>query len=568
MANSKNKKSNKTQNKTRQNNRSTNSQRKNSSNRNVDASTTKFKDCLNDEDNQQYKGKMYNDPTWRKLGSILADQTNAYPLDYIAGTPYIIKPSFPAPKQNDSGVTPHDIITVKINPSFGLSLDRNSAINLAAFKMYTQLSANNNKTTIYQPNDLALILGALGDVISVAAFIRRSIGMAGTVSATNYAYPKAVIEAMGINYSDLIRHLANYRSQYNIIANLSSSILFPADLNYFKTCDALYKDIFLDHSTSRAQTYVTKPATIWRYDDKTFPTGGALVTHNFPENASSTIVTLDVMLDTLRSMIEDLKGTSLLQNVYSDILKLYGGDMAKMVSLPLVPTDYAIAPIYSEEWMVGLENAVVYDGVGLGTENIMSSSGSATIGTALNNVYSNANEGTVIYAPYMTSNSVVARWSNRSKVDITPFCEPCINFHVDSPGIDDKLIAARWIAPCVSKLTNYRAPGIADSAKEPLYQFAFSDHYICGMSYSSSARSNSTVTDAEMLTNYEGELAILAHPRRIIVGSIDVPGEAAESADFTVDPSYIFAEWDVITHVQDTTLKTINECTLLALFNY
>lgn len=162
----------------------------------------------------------HNDPNWYFTDSVLAEQASSFAFDSYMGVKSLMRiqgqdgNGDPA-NQLPGYYTAPSIMAIKLNPCPGDTSTIQTGINMAALKMYTQLSNQNSKTTQYAPQDLTMLLLAVGEAISLVEHIRRAFGFAFTYNQRNRELPRRVLEFMGFDVDDFMSNLAQHRIDFN-----------------------------------------------------------------------------------------------------------------------------------------------------------------------------------------------------------------------------------------------------------------------------------------------------------------------------------------------------------------
>lgn len=490
----------------------------------------------------------YNDPVWRQYSDLLASQVNSFSLNQIVGT---------APEWrsglNDVKITtpygPSVIGRVDLAPGAGYAKDANAAINQVGLKTFTDMTANNMRTIKYGPQDVTICMLALNSVIATAAFIRRAFGVMGTVSPRNYVFPRALFEqGMLLDYDDMLSNLANYRAQYNMIAATASSIAFPMNFEAFKTTIAMYSDLFQDHSSDMAQTWVTYPAINWVLDEASDPKGSVLVSNNAVPT-SPKLIKMSVWLDTLRQQIGALMNSATLQEMYPDVLKYAMNFGATLFSLASVPEDYAVTPVYSEEFCIQMENHVA---LGAPVTNH-----GLTGYTDGNNVTSDPDNNAIKYAPVFKMPDAYVHENSGGGVQIDPFVDPILNFHVDNPDVNTRTIATRFKAVAMN---------VMKQGNGHVYSASVSDWYVVNVSIFQRAATGYVGDTLANIFKQDNTymLTQFAHPPvSTFARNVSWNGDTV-----TFDAVGVFGELAKWTTVDMPTIRTINDVATMSLFSF
>lgn len=346
--------------------------------------------------------KGNNDPNWYFADSRLMDTVSKFAFNNFLGF--------------GNGVGSNDIpyaMQIYINPAAACSMDmrtnshnRTSGINMAALKLYTTLSSQSGKTSNYGPEDLAILMLALGDLLSFVEYGRRTLGLAFTYNNRNWNYPVNIIEACGFNES-VLTDLPQKRMDFNVALNTINKISFPANIAYFFKCTNLYQNIFLDSTSPMAQSYVLIPASVWVLDEKSNPSGSVLKTKYLFSGTGATI-SWDTYLTTLNEMIEAIMMSSTFNYIYGDVLNYAAKSATPMLHLDLVSEDYAVIPVYNELVLTQIHNMNAW-GAPIGHQLFVDTGYKIAANTPSNDVIADANTGTVRYNPAFSAKSLYTK---------------------------------------------------------------------------------------------------------------------------------------------------------------
>lgn len=343
--------------------------------------------------------KGNNDPNWYFTDSRLMDSVSKFAFNNFLGF--------------GNGIGSNDIpyaMQIYLNPAAACSMDmftnnhnRTSGINMAALKLYTTLSSQSGKTSNYGPEDLAILMLALGDLLSFVEYGRRTLGLAFTYNNRNWNYPVNIIEACGFDDS-VLTDLPQKRMDFNVALNTINKISFPANIAYFFKCTNLYQNIFLDSTSPMAQSYILMPFSVWVLDEKSNPTGSVLKSKTLFTSTTS-LMSWDTYLTTLNEMIEAIMMSSTFNYIYGDVLNYAAKSSTPMLHLDLVSEDYAVIPVYNELVLTQIHNMNAW-GAPIADELFADNGYAKAVNTPNNDVIGDAETGTVRYNPAFASKSL------------------------------------------------------------------------------------------------------------------------------------------------------------------
>lgn len=263
---------------------------------------------------------------------------------------------------NANGTSVPGVMAIYTAPAFGYAQHENSPINVAARNVYSGIRHANSGAANYEATDIMLYLIAMDSCYSYLSFLKRAYGVAMTQSFTNRYYPRAVVEAMGIDYLNVQSNLANFRYFINSFANKLGNLCIPASMSYMARHMWMYDGYYLDSPLNdKAQTYMYVPELFYRYtldNDK----AGCLVPvylNNFPAHSlaidSGVLLTVQQLINYGNSLIDPILASQDCGIMSGDILKAYGP--TGIILVDEIPESYTVLPIYSEEVLSQISNA-------------------------------------------------------------------------------------------------------------------------------------------------------------------------------------------------------------------
>lgn len=279
---------------------------------------------------------------WSKVPSLLKDAVNL-PLNWIPGTQLF----------ETAGTGPVSTLRIKVQNTYGSEDSATGPINLMARNIYLAMHRNYRGLNAYQSADVGMVIIATIELFCQIAAIERVYGVINKYSLLNRTLPYALLNAMGISsaLADNIRdNLADFRYGLNRILVKAQNVCIPKDLSILMDKIALFGYIYKDHESDKAQSIVFTFDQIGRYDGAAADTGGGIVYTALRYGATYATM-LKTLSDSVDSLVED-----------SDVLRIYSDFVAyikpeNLMTLILVPEDYTLVPVYSEEILHKLHNA-------------------------------------------------------------------------------------------------------------------------------------------------------------------------------------------------------------------
>lgn len=245
------------------------------------------------------------------------------------------------------------VLAFYTNPGFGYAVDQNSPLNMAARNVYAYVRHANSGHSNYDAPDLMLYLLAMDSVYSYHAFLKRIYGLAQAYTPTNRYFPKAIISSMGVDYDDVMTHLAQLRYWINVYQAKFESMRVPSTMSYTARHMWMYSGIYQDGETDKCQIYLYTPHSFYQfgYDEDG---AGMLTNVPFMTGQLSNLKTVEQLIQYGNDLINPILSSEDMGIMSGDILKAFGD---KVVSLTPVSTDYGVLPVYDKEVLSQMENA-------------------------------------------------------------------------------------------------------------------------------------------------------------------------------------------------------------------
>lgn len=238
----------------------------------------------------------------------------------------------------------------------------NAPMNVAAAGIYSTIRSSNSGGKNYDPPNLMLYLLAMDSVYSFYSWMTRIYGSMRLYSQRNRYLPQLLAEAQGANFDDLMSKLAQFRYYINQFAVRASSMCVPAVMSYYQRHFWLSQNIFADDQTLKAQLYMFVPACFLTYgmrksttstQELAAPSLGA----SFRIDQDTPLKTLDDIITFGNQLVTEVITDEDFNIMSGDILKAYGAD--KLFTLSPITEDYTVTPVYSEEVLTQIENAII-----------------------------------------------------------------------------------------------------------------------------------------------------------------------------------------------------------------
>lgn len=399
-----------------------------------------------------------NDPNWYFSSADIAKQVSSISFDQYIGVSSVLD-AYTTGVDNvgkELNFEVPSIMVLNTNPSPGTARDKTDGINLAMLKLYSQLSAQNAKTTSYAPQDLCILVLQLGEVISIMEHIRRAFGVAFTYSYRNRSLPREILSAMGFDPDDFLANLANHRIEYNTWVTAINRVPFISNLTYFYKCADMYQKIYTDSTSEMAQIILMKPYSTWTVDEAYDDNGSGLRTTMLPSSFATSKNNWSDWATIVENMINALFSSATYNYIYSDILNFSNKMGVKLFYLDYLLEGYTVVPVYNENFLLQIHNATItndpYSPKDLGRNSV------------LNDVMCDADKNMIKYAPRFKVDNIAS----------VTLMSAIVDFNTPNPTTEDIIEATRYTSVLSAAVFQDSDTG------KTLYRSASSlpDHYV------------------------------------------------------------------------------------------
>lgn len=325
-------------------------------------------DDLRGADHRVCAGSKDNDPSWYALNPQLLKDAASFPYAWPLG--HKLDLGRFANKINQGSLP--GIMVMNWVPTIGYSSDGTSPVNVASINTYTKVRHDNSGHANYDHADYMMYLLAMDSVYAYHSWMRRVYGVALTYSNTNRYYPRALVKAMGVNFDDLQRNLADFRQYINTYAVKASALAVPAKMSIMTKHYWMSEGLYYDSNQDKPQTYLFNPIGFYQFGlSATEDVHGVL---NFkpmfkeagPDALYNTACVGARTDENSAWKLSDFVkyGDSLLAPIISDEdFGIMSGDTLKSFgiggcyTLPVTEETYTVVPSYSPEVLDQIQNA-------------------------------------------------------------------------------------------------------------------------------------------------------------------------------------------------------------------
>lgn len=271
------------------------------------------------------------------------------------------------------------IMAIYTAPAFGYSDNPNSPVNIAARNLFTFVRHANSGSWNYNAPDMMLYILAMDSLYSYVSYLKRIYGVASLYSVTNRYYPKAMVQAMGVDFEDLQSNLADFRAAINILAVKANKFVVPSTMAYTARHEWMYDHIYIDAETDKPQTYLYVPDGFFKYGltkitdagGEIFTSGELSYTRLMPLFGNLTgqpaelqvgtmnpvpLLTVADLINYGNNLVDPLLQSQDINVMCGDILKAFGDRVHRISG---IAEDYTVLPMYNMEVLDQIQNATL-----------------------------------------------------------------------------------------------------------------------------------------------------------------------------------------------------------------
>ena len=339
-------------------------------------------DNMRGADNRVCAGSRDNDPAWYALNPQLLKDAASFPYAWPLGNRLNVG-KFGS--RINKGSLP-GVLVMNWVPTIGYSKDGTSPINVASINTYTKVRHDNSGHANYDHADYMMYLLAMDSVYAFHSWMRRVYGCMLTYSNTNRYYPRAIVEAMGVDFNDLQGNLADFRQYINTYAIKASALAVPAKMSYMTKHYWMSEGLYYDSQQDKPQTYLFNPLGFYRFTlvGNETPHGALEFSPMFKDTIHDRIIA-GCNSSTKWKLADFVTyGDSLLAPIISDEdFGIMSGDTLKSFgiggcyTLPVTQETYTVLPSYSPEVLDQIQNATF---IGMPIEGSMTIDQNVAIG--------------------------------------------------------------------------------------------------------------------------------------------------------------------------------------------
>lgn len=164
------------------------------------------------------------------------------------------------------------VMGIKMYPTMGLANPTqgvNSPANQMARMVFNKVIGINATSAPYDPVDLQMGIYAMSELYKFTLWAKRIYEYTSAYSIYNRSIPEAFFLVEGISKDNIVNSLSDYRSWYNNFIIQCATLCCPGNIPFMQENDMLFKGVYCDENSSRAQMTVFTPYVFYSYDELT-----------------------------------------------------------------------------------------------------------------------------------------------------------------------------------------------------------------------------------------------------------------------------------------------------------
>nr|AVX53746.1 putative capsid [Marmot picobirnavirus] len=185
----------------------------------------------------------------------------------------------------------------------------------------------------------------------------RALGILNTFNVYDSSMPASICAAAGIDYDSYSKEAANLRQLVNIWSEQIAA-LAPLSLDFIERTKYLFSNIFVDSDDAKAQMILFQPKELLYMD---YPSPGTMTLTTLADTtltpSGTSAVSYAQSVANFQKVVNAFVNNPIFSTIAGDILKAFGKDALQ--TPVLVDINYKIQPVYDQEALTQIQNAVI-----------------------------------------------------------------------------------------------------------------------------------------------------------------------------------------------------------------
>lgn len=294
------------------------------------------------------KGLVTNDPSWYMQYPILLDSSGTYKFNTPVGMPINLGGKYPS-------LSVPGIMTLNTHVAPGIATDVDSPINVQARRLYTYMRANRSGSALYDPSDVMTYLLAIDSAYCFYFAMKRLVGCVNRADAANRYVPEDLVAALGFNYSELQKNVADVTSYLQTYAARLSSFYVPADMTFLARHSTIFSNIYMDKASYKSQFYAYNPTGFYKFVETATPNEPAEL--QYTRWSLATNMGVNEIYTMGESLIRPLVASGDVNQISTDIYNAFLN--RGFYTVADIPMYYMVTPVYDVEMLNQIQNATL-----------------------------------------------------------------------------------------------------------------------------------------------------------------------------------------------------------------
>lgn len=305
--------------------------------------------CPDERDDRNLHTSQPNDWRWYAQNEQLVKDYASYPF----GVPLGNRLSLGYPNMDNISIP--GLMAIHFVPSIGVATAETSPINVAMRRLYSFVRHANSGASNYDAPDLMLYMICVDSAMMFHSMLKRAYGVMLDYTALNRYYPRALVEAMNLDFDDLQAHLNDLRGYINQYAVKLSQLWTPNSMSFMARHIWMCEGVYVDSLTEKAQSYMYVPDAFYKFG---LTDGVGSADLEFTRNVTSTpLLKFDSIVSFGDALLNPMIANEDFGIMSGDILKAFG--RSGIIQVQGITDTYQVVPVYSQEVLSQIENTTL-----------------------------------------------------------------------------------------------------------------------------------------------------------------------------------------------------------------
>lgn len=303
-----------------------------------------------------------NDDSWYTRVPGLADDFANLAFVHPVGSPFRL----------DNNHWSHDVISssfaqvmpgiavLEYIPTFGVSSDPTSPINLAAQQLFTVIRKEASGTIGFDKTDPIMVIMAMDSAYQLYEEMVRAYRLLASYDSQNRYLPKGVLEALGFS-ENLQTQMTDFGGMLDLFASKLGSINVPDVFSIVSRHSFMCSNVYKDSDSDKAQFYAYRPKGVYKWvegqDAK--PSYLAYVERDalYGIKAGELVSTVEQCYAAMNTLVNPILGSGDIGDISSFIARSIPN--ADFIKLKVVSAYDALYPVFDSDVLIQMMNSVV-----------------------------------------------------------------------------------------------------------------------------------------------------------------------------------------------------------------